>query len=194
MDNHDIVGCISGIVGCVTGITSLVISIKQAVFSKGKICIEQLDECTSYYFDASKCEKVSNWVDTTFPAVLSIQVTNSSSYPISITSAILKKKDIEVFQGNDFNHARIGVMPNSAEPLPKDYTGKADFLQSYDFVNLPLRIEPFDSVRIAFAFPYASKLIKHYGETIFSTLEIQTSRRNKIRIPVEIVEYFAHFT
>lgn len=194
MNGYEIISCISGIVGCVTGITSLTISIKHAIFSKGKICAEQIDECSSYYFDTNKCEKVFGWIDTIFPAVLSVQITNSSSYPISITNAILKKKDIEVFQGNNFSHTRIGVIPNSREAAPQDHIGKTEFLQPYDFSNLPLKIGPFDSVRVAFAFPYASKIIEHYGETIVATLELHTSRKQKVKVPVKIIEYFAHFT
>lgn len=194
MNNSDMIGCVTGIIGCITGVTSLFVTLKQSAFKKGKIIVEQAPELYSYYFDASKCDNIYGWIDTKFPAVLSLQITNSSNYPVSITKAILKKNEIVVCQGNDFKHDRIGVLPNSREPVPDTYIGKASFLQPYNIANLPLTLNPFSSVQIAFAFPEADKHIKKYGEILSANLEIHTSRNKVIKTPINISEYFSLFT
>lgn len=194
MDIANFIGCITGTIGCITGVTSLVVSLKQASFHKGKLIIEQAQEAYSYYFDSQKCDNIYNWNDTKFPALVSLQITNSSNYPISITKVILKKDNNEVFQGNDFKHDRIGVMPGSRDPISDTYIGQAYFLEPYTIANIPLALEPFKSTQVAFAFPFAHKIIKKYGETLSATLELHTSRNQVIKTPVNIVEYFAHFT
>lgn len=190
----DITGCITGIIGCVTGVTSLILTLKQTSFQKGKIIIEQASESYSYYFDSKKFDNVHGWENTKFPVVLSIQITNSSNYNISITKALLTKDDKKVNQHNDFEHDIIEAIPNIREPAPDTYIGEVTYLESYPLTNLPLTLEPFQSIQIAFGFPYAHKLINKYGETLFATLELHTSRDKIIKTPVEIVEYFAHFT
>lgn len=194
MEIADLTGCITGIIGCITGITSLFLTLRQSSFQKGKIIVEQAPQAYSYYFDSKKCNKIYGWSDTKFPAILSIQITNSSNYPVSITKALLKKDGIEVRQGNDFEHDKIEVMPNSRDPIPNTYKGKAVFLEPYMLTNLPLTLNPFSSIRIAFGFPYAEKLINKYGEILSVSLELHTSRNKIIKTPINIVEYFSHFT
>ena len=194
MDSAALIGCITGCIGCLTGVVSLIISLKQNSFQRGKITIEQAPEAYSYYFDSKKCEKVYNWVNTKFPAVLSVQITNSTNYPVSITKAFLKQDTIEVFQGNGFHHDRIGVLPNSRETIPEGYKGDANYLEGYSFTDLPLTLNPFESVQVAFGFPFAEKLIPKYGETLSVELVLHTSQGKTISTPVNIVEYFAHFT
>lgn len=187
-------GDITGAIGTLTGITSLIILLRQSHFQRGKIKIEQAPEAYSYYFDSKKCDKIYNWVDTKFPAVVSVQITNSSNYPVSITKAFLKRGDVKAFQGNGFHHDRIGVLPNSREPIPVGYHGKTGFLKGYSFSDLPLALSPFESVQVAFGFPFAETLVNKYGDTLSVELELHTSQNKIISTPVTIVEYFAHYT
>ncbi|MBR1740003.1 MAG: hypothetical protein IJ737_06910 [Ruminococcus sp.] len=183
---------ITSILGCITGSVSLFILLRQSIIDNKKAIVEEAPMSYTYYFDTNKCDNIYGWFDTKCAAVLSLQVTNPSKYPLCLTKAIIKNDKSKATQGNSFKHDRIAVCMESAEI--KNSIGKARFLQSYNICDLPLTIAPYSSKCFALAFPFVYDMIEYYGEILNAQLDLHTARGKLLSIPVKIPEYFSHFS
>jgi len=123
----------------------------------------------SYYFYMKDLK--SNEYDSEKAAVISLKISNSSSFPITIDEVYIKNHT-KIFHNNGFTFAPIEI---------KLENNKFTYLPPKTIAKIPLRIEPYDTVQISFRFPFFK------GSDNFK-LFLSTPRKN-YSLRVKLLEY-----
>jgi hypothetical protein len=113
----------------------------------------------------------SNEYDSEKAAVISLKISNSSSFPITIDEVYIKNHT-KIFHNNGFTFAPIEI---------KLENNKFTYLPPKTIAKIPLRIEPYDTVQISFRFPFFK------GSDNFK-LFLSTPRKN-YSLRVKLLEY-----
>lgn len=132
-------------IGCVTGVASLLIQLSSHLSTVARLKIELDDSSHSYYFK-SKDFKVERY-KTNFSAVISLVISNKSSYPVTIDNIYIKSNKIK-YKMKSCNDFRFQV--HSIPVKENSYVG----YNPSKPINLPLRIEAFDTVFASVRFPF----------------------------------------
>jgi hypothetical protein len=163
------------IIGALTGTSGLAISFRDFWLSSPKLKIELDIQNSSYFFN------VKDLGDTGFvtnrSAIVSVKISNASSFPITIDRIFVKKK--KYFS---FHSIRFSTTPREINVSPGRYT-------AYNVskpLDLPLRIEPFDVIYGSVRLPFAEKLITE--NKMKCNITFSTSRKLK-RLKVSLLEY-----
>lgn len=176
---------IIAIMGCVTGITSLLIQLFSYLSTVARLDIS-IDKSSNSYFFNTKDFKISGY-KTNFSAVVSLIISNKSSYPITIDGIYIKsnkiKYTIKHFNEFKFHPQEISIGDNSITYYPPSAP-----------INLPLRIEAFDTIFASARFPFFDPLIdcNDLSKPVKFKLIIHTPRRT-FHCKAKLYEYmFCH--
>lgn len=169
--------CVS-IIGCVTGIISLSIVLANNMFQIGKQKVQQLDNRKTYYFDSNETE-TNGCCGLNYCCVVSLKITNCSSYPTTIDEIYLKSNKNIANHSNEFSFEYIEIQTNENTVTFIDIEQKA---------ILPLKFEPFETKYITAMFPFFGPFVDEYGEEIKTKLFVITPRK-EYSTEVTIPEY-----
>ena len=175
----DIVLLVISIVGCITGIISLLIVILYNTFQIGKQKISVSERRGTYYFDSS-VTKIKGASGVKYCAIVSLKVTNQSSYPITLDNAYIKTRSN--YHLDEFRYDDIIVINNRGE----------SWIDTEAIVRLPLKFEPFETKYFALAFPFFKNEVTDFGKPVEVPITIVTARKKQI-IRVSIPEYHSLF-
>lgn len=179
MDTSDILS----IIGCVTGSLSLAVSALENRFQTGKQIFSISQQRATFYFSAADTTVKGCWKPT-YCAVVSIKAMNKSSYPITISEAVIKRNGFTARHYNEFEFENIYIKESEESETCADTESSA---------ILPLKLEPFETKYFSFSFPYFENFVSKYGEDINVQLTITTVRKNH-KISVTIPEYYGLLT
>lgn len=179
----DFLSLIIASIGCVTGIISLIIVLIDNIFQVGKQHFETSNRRKSYYFNANDTE-TKGCYNVKLCSVVSIKATNRSSYPITIDEAYLKNSKNTAYHFNDFEYKYIEIKTSPTHTVGQD---------SEELATLPLKLEPFETKYLAFAFPYVDNFVNKCGEEIYTKLIVITPRK-KYKLNISIPYYYNIFS
>lgn len=158
------------IIGCITGFTSLIIQLSSYLSTVARLKIETDDSSNSYFFKA-KDFKVDTY-KTNFSAVVSLVISNKSSYPVTISNIYLKnrKKKYQLRHNNKFKFSPKEI------PLGE---GSFTYYNPSVAIDLPYRIEPYDTVYASVRLPFFDELVDHndLSKSVKFKLIINTPRK-----------------
>lgn len=179
----NIINTVIGAIGCITGTISIILIIRQNKFSQGKLLAElaePIGAAHSFFFDPG--EEIRNCRYCSSCAVaLSLKVTNQSAYAISLDDFTLTYGDTLCHHDPEFKFQPFGY------PLGNSSFWTIEFAPS---VNLPVRLEPFETRIIGIRFPFVGKGPLPTGPAS-AILEIATSRK-PLKLKITIDEFQSH--
>lgn len=175
----DLISLIVASVGCITGIVSLIIVLTNNVFQIGKQQFALSDRRKSYYFRASDTT-TKGCYNVNICAAVSIKATNKSSYPITIDNAYLQNKTAISKHFNDFKFEYIEIQDTPTTTVCFD---------TEKLAKLPLKLDPFETKYIAFAFPFFDDFVLRYGNEVKTKLTFVTPRK-KYTLNISIPDYY----
>lgn len=175
----DYLSLIISIIGCTTGLLSLIIVIVYNAFQIGNQTFSVSKRRGTYYFKASETT-VNGPYNPEICAVVSLKVTNRSSYPITIDDAyIIAMKNRHM---SEFQYDNIEISTSNG----------IQWQDSEKIASLPLKLDPFETKYFALAFPFFHHEVKSFGESVKVPITIITARKEYI-VKVTIPEYHSLF-
>ena len=144
---------IIAIIGCVTGLSSLLIQFISYFSTVARIEVVKDDASHSYFFDAIDFNV--NSYRTRYSGVISLVISNKSSFPITINNIYIKNKKLKYPLKHD----------NEFKFTPKSIKLSTDTHTSYTYytpsqiITLPLRLEAYDTVYASARFPFLDSLV-----------------------------------
>lgn len=184
MTKLEITTLILGIIGCVSGVSALLIQFSGYLLSKPQIKVA-LDTAPSYFFNLNEFEVEGNY-PSQLGAFVSLRIENGSSYPITVHEITTEKGPDKTRHLNfDYKILEIPAPGSSAEQ------SKVSFRQPSKPFDLPLRIDPFDTVYGSASFPIFSKIVGEEFkdcEYLVSNIVLHTPR-NQTALLVKLPEY-----
>jgi len=169
------------IVGCITGVGSLVLQLSTYLLTAARLKINIDDSSHSYFFNSNDF-KLQGY-KTNFSAVVSLVISNKSSYPLTIDNIYITSKKIKykMKHSNDFK-----FQPQS---IPLGENSFSSHSPSKP-INLPLRIESFDTIFASVRFPFFEQMVDNNDLSNPSNFKLMISTPRKVyRHKVLIYEY-----
>lgn len=167
------------VIGCVTGLSSLLIQFFSFLSTVPRLKIA-IDESSHSYFFKAKDFKVESY-RTDFCAVVSLFISNKSSYPVTIDGIYIKCNKHRFKHINEFK-----FHPQSIPVREKTWT---EYRPSNP-LTLPVRIEAFDTIFASARFPFFDVLVDANDLTKPTEFELMISTPRKVfRHRVKLYEY-----
>jgi hypothetical protein len=171
------------IIGCITGVSSLLIQLFQYFLTVAKLKIELDQSKYSYLFKAT--DFGLSGYGCKYAAVVSLKISNCSSFPITINAIVVKNKNFKTRHINNmtFQAMQIRINKNEEPPIYSQYDPSKCII-------IPTRLESYDTIFVSARFAFPDRLIdeKHLDEPIDLNLAIATPRKT-FRYKVQLYEY-----
>lgn len=137
------------VIGCVTGIAGLLLQWRSHILTAARLKVEVDTYANSYYLKDDRLE-IPNY-RTNCCAVVSLKISNTSAYPVTIDSVFVPGK------GGAYRHNNMFRMP--APPIPFGDKGGYTEYRPSDPLSIPIRLEPFDTVFASVRLPFFGSLV-----------------------------------
>lgn len=169
-------------IGCITGLSSLLIQFFSFLSTVPRLKIA-IDESSHSYFFRAEDFKVERY-RTKFCAVVSLIISNKSSYPVTIDGIYIKSNKLKGCRIKHINE--FSFQPKSIPLGEKTWT---EYCPSKSIV-LPFRIDAFDTIFVSARFPFFDKLVDTEDLSKPAEFDIVVSTpRKTFRHKVKLYEY-----